>query len=97
MGVVLTFVTFGIYALYWFYKTSEEMIEQTGSTSNPVLWLLGLFVPFVNWYVIWKYTGLVEKISKGKREQLLMFLAYFVFWPIGQYLTQIELNKLAKV
>lgn len=94
--IVASFVTFFIYCLYWFYATRKELNELTNQDFSPVLWTIGLFVPIVNLYVIWKYSEDVEIVSKKAQNKVILFLAWLVFFPIAQYLTQEELNKLAK-
>jgi hypothetical protein len=93
--VAASLITLGIYALYWFYQTTRELGEVNKSDTSPVVWTIALFIPFVNLYFIWKYSGEAEKMMKKKHSQLVLFLAWLVFFPISQYLTQQELNKLA--
>ena len=90
-AIVVTFITLGIYGIYWFYQTSKEMIRLYKSDSSPVLWTIGLFIPFVNIYVIWKYSELGGKVTK--RENILIFLLWVVFFPVDMYLIQEGLNK----
>lgn len=92
----MSFITLFIYALYWFYSTRNELNELTGGKNSPLLWTIGLFVPFVNLYVIWKYCEDVEIASKKARDKVVLFLAWIVFVPIAQFLVQEELNKFAK-
>ena len=92
--MIISIVTFMIYGLYWFYHTRRELNELTGESTDPLLWTIGLFVPFVNIYVAWKYCEDVEKATK--RDKLVLILAWLVFFPIAQYVIQEELNKLAK-
>ena len=51
--IVLSIVTFGIYHLYWYYKTFEEMKRHTG---NGIGGILGLLIAIVfnpiNWFVL---------------------------------------------
>lgn len=94
--VVVSILTFFIYALYWFYQTRKELNELTGGTTGALLWTIGLFVPLVNIYVIWKYCEDVEIASKKARDKVVLFLLWIVIIPVAQYLIQEELNKLAK-
>src|SRR3954468_1852886 len=46
--ILLTIVTLGIYSLYWFYKTHEEMKAHTGNgLGGPVALILAFFVGIV--------------------------------------------------
>ncbi|MBU0527225.1 MAG: DUF4234 domain-containing protein [Candidatus Micrarchaeota archaeon] len=94
--IALSLITFGIYAIYWFYQTRNELNELTGETTSPILWTIGLFVPIVNLYVLWKHCDAVEIVSKKAQNKVIIFLAWLVFFPVAQYLVQEELNKLAK-
>ena len=57
--VILTFVTLGIYTLYWIYKTSEEMRQHTGEGIGGVL---GLVV----WLVVSPVMAFVVPSEIGK-------------------------------
>jgi hypothetical protein len=91
--IIFSLITLGIYSLYWFYETSKELIELNKSNSNALLWLIGLFIPFVNLYVFWKYSKAVEQASDGSSSAILIFIVSLVFYPAAQYLVQSELNK----
>ncbi len=94
--VVVSFVTMYIYGLYWFYKTRSELNELVKGSTSALLWTIGLFIPIVNLYVLWKYCEDVEAASKKARDKVILFLACIVFFPVAQWLVQEELNKLAK-
>lgn len=57
--VILTFVTLGIYTLYWIYKTEEEMRQHTGEGIGGVL---GLVV----WLVVSPVMAFVVPSEIGK-------------------------------
>jgi hypothetical protein len=94
--IVASFVTLFIYCLYWFYSTRKELNELTKESFSPLLWTIGLFVPIVNFYVLWKYCEDLERATKKAQNKLVMFLAWMVLFPVAQFITQEELNKLAK-
>lgn len=49
---LLTIVTFGIYSLYWFYKTHEEMKRHTGTgLGGGVALLIGFFISIVMYFL----------------------------------------------
>lgn len=93
--IIASIITFGLYGLYWFYNTTKELGEINKSDTNPLLWTVGLFIPIVNLYVFWKYSGETEKALKSKYSQLILFLAWLVFCPIAMYLTQKGINEYA--
>jgi hypothetical protein len=46
--IIFSIITFGIYALYWYYQLGREMKEYNGSGLGPVAnLLLGIFVGIV--------------------------------------------------
>jgi len=61
-GILLFIVTFGIYGLYWVYKTHEEMKQHTGDGIGGVLGL-------VIWILIWPVNAFVIPSEIGKMYQ----------------------------
>ena len=47
-------LTLGIYGLYWFYSTAEELIKTNKQEDNSLLWLLMALIPIVNLFAVWK-------------------------------------------
>jgi hypothetical protein len=46
-------LTLGIYWLYWYYKTGDEVKNYTGEGLGGILWLvIGLVAGFVLWFVV---------------------------------------------
>lgn len=72
--IVFSIVTFGIYFLYWFYCTSKDVLAENKSRGSALLWLLGLIVPFLNLYILYRFLD-----ENGK---LLGFsgLIYWLVW-----------------
>ncbi len=92
--ILLSFVTCGIYLLYWFYATSQELNEKGALETSAGMMLLFLFIPIVNIIAFWKHCKAVEALSGGEKSAGLLF----VLWLIGlgfisQYMVQTELNK----
>ncbi len=94
--VLLFVVTLGIYAIYWFYVTSKEMVAYKKLDGSPGLWTALLFVPVASLYSNWKHSKAIEAVTDGKYQAILIFILWIFFSPAVWYLTQIELNKLAK-
>ena len=61
-GILLFVVTFGIYGLYWVYKTHEEIKQHTGDGVGGVLVL-------VIWILIWPVTAFVIPSEIGRMYQ----------------------------
>ncbi len=87
--ILLTLVTFGIYALVWFVKTKGEMVRQ--GADIPTAWLL--IVPIANLYWQWKWAGGVEHVTRGKQSQAVSFILIFLLGIIGMAIVQSALNK----
>ncbi|NIA03941.1 MAG: DUF4234 domain-containing protein, partial [Nitrospiraceae bacterium] len=71
--LILSLVTFGIYEIYWFVKTEEE-INSLGA-QIPTAWLL--IIPIVNLYWYYKYADGFAKYMKKDDTAVLYFLLIF--------------------
>lgn len=87
--VILSFVTFGIYALVWFVKTKDEM-NKSGA-GIPTAWLM--IVPFASIYWMWKWAGGAEMVTRGKQSQGVSFIMVFLLSIIGMAIMQDAFNK----
>jgi hypothetical protein len=89
--IIFSIITLGIYLIYWFVKTKEEM--KSLGADIPSAWLL--IVPIGNCYLLYKYCdGFSEYVKKDKNGVLWFLVAVTVF-PVIPVIVQIELNKLA--
>ncbi|CAN5489603.1 hypothetical protein BH11MYX1_BH11MYX1_56560 [soil metagenome] len=80
--IVLTFVTFGIYALVWQVQTKNELNRVYGA-NIPTAWLL--LVPFFGpLYFMWKWSEGAEKATgtSGITVFLLMLVVPIVGIPV---------------
>lgn len=87
--ILLTFVTFGIYALVWFVKTKGEMVKQGADIPSAIL----IIVPIASIYWMWKWSGGVEHVTRGKQSQAVVFILVFLLSIIGMAIVQASLNK----
>jgi hypothetical protein len=87
--ILLTIVTFGIYAIVWMVKTKGEMVQ--AGADIPTSWLI--IVPIASIYWMWKFAGGVEHVTRGKQSQVMAFILLFVLGVIGMAIIQSELNK----
>jgi len=95
--VGLMIITLGIYAIYWFYCTAEELkYLSKDETASPALWTVLLFVPFGALYSYYKYCSLYEVVSPDKFNRWLLFVIWIVFSPAVWFIVQTELNKRAE-
>ena len=92
----LMIITFGFYAIYWFYKISEEMrFLGKDAEASPALWTVLLFVPIANIWSIYKFCNLYEKISADHFNLWLLFVIWLVFTPAVWFIVQTEMNRKA--
>jgi hypothetical protein len=88
--IVLSFVTFGLYSLYWFVKTKDEMVARGADV--PTGWLL--IVPIANIFWQWKWSQGVEHVTRGKSGAPVTFLLIFLLPLIGMAILQSTFNGL---
>lgn len=95
--VLLMIVTFGLYAIYWFYQTSVEMRAITkDADASPSLWTVLLFVPFGCFYSFYCHGRIYEKISADRINRWFIFILW-LFFPAGTwFIVQSDLNRIAR-
>ncbi len=95
MILILFVITLGIYGLYWFYSTANELIQRNKQDENPFIWLIMALIPIVNLFAIWKHAQAVELMTEKRVNGMVLFLLWVVIIPVAIIVTQMELNKLA--
>ncbi len=95
MQLLLFVVTLGIYGLYWFYVTSEEIIKHKNLDGSAALWTVLMLLPLVNLYAEYKQGEAVEALTDGSINKWIIFVLWIVFSPAVWFITQTELNKRA--
>ena len=95
--VLLMVITFGLYVVYWFYVTCQELVGLSDDASvSPGLLTILLFVPIANLYAWYKYAELYETASRDHMNRWVLFLLALVFMPAVWFIVQTELNKRAR-
>lgn len=94
--VVMAVLTLGIYAIYWFYATSKEMVEHGKLNGRPGVWTILQVVPIVNLYSFWKHSKALETVTDRKYRAFSILVLWIVFPPAVWWITQRELNTLAE-
>lgn len=92
--VILSFITLGIYLIYWTVVSKNEM-NKLGA-NIPTAWLL--IVPIGNLYFDYKYCEGYADVLDENQVPLLWFVITVVFppvWILLKVLIQIQLNHLA--
>jgi hypothetical protein len=89
--IILTFITFGIYPIYWFVATKNEM-NRSGA-QIPTAWLM--IVPIANIWWMWKYSEGVEVVTRKEMTGVIAFILLFLLGIIGMAILQVTFNKVA--
>ncbi|PVU71690.1 hypothetical protein DDW05_00100 [Candidatus Nanobsidianus stetteri] len=88
---ILSFITLGIYYLYWLYKTKNELNELGANIPSFILY----FIPIVNIYWLYRYTEGWAHVTK-KDNAILYFILFLLVGIIKPYLVQRDLNEIAR-
>jgi hypothetical protein len=89
---LFSIITFGIYGLYWFVSTKNEM--NSLGAKIPTGWLI--IVPIANLYWVYKYCeGFAQEVKKDNNT-ILWFILYILIGVIMPAIVQSELNKIAQ-
>ena len=89
---VYSFLTFGIYGLYWLVSTKRDINSLGGEI--PTTWIV--LVPFAGFYHMYKYCeGYATKVKKDDNTIMYFCLAFFVGFVMPA-IVQPELNKKAR-
>ncbi len=96
LAILLVIVTLGIYSLYWYFATHDEMKKHTGEGIGGVVALLiALFVGFVSPYLHSHEVGnLYERRGQAKPVSALTGLWYFpgIFILVGPIVWFVQTN-----
>lgn len=95
--IIFSFITLGIYGIYWLVSTTNELRRTTSAAPNPWM-LLTFLIPFLNlifalWYY-WKYSSAINRLSG--LETWILFLLWIIFAPAAVVVAQLQLNKKAR-
>jgi membrane protein insertase Oxa1/YidC/SpoIIIJ len=92
--LLMTIVTFGIYAIYWVVSTTNELRKTTENAPNPYV-LFMLLIPVVNifvfFYYYWKYCKAFGEITEFN--PVLLLVLWFILSPAALVICQLEYNK----
>jgi len=84
---VLSFVTAGIYYLFWLAKTRADLVR--GGAQIPTAWLI--IVPLAAYWFLWVLAGETSKVT-GK-PAINTFLLLLLLGGIGAAVVQSEINS----
>ncbi|MCL2177025.1 MAG: DUF4234 domain-containing protein [Firmicutes bacterium] len=69
LTIIFSFLTFGIYAIYWYIKFHSEVRQASGQGASTVLHVLGLLFTFGIYPIIWVYFASKRLASIGAQDQ----------------------------
>ena len=80
--ILLSIITIGIYALYWFYKTFQELKDHTGEGVGGVVGLiLGIFLGIVDWFLLPHEVGRMY-VNAGRRRPVAALTGLWNLIPL---------------
>ena len=89
---VLGIITCGIYFIYWFWKSKNDINELGGDI--PPAWMY--LIPVVNVYWLYRYAKSFSEVIKRDDNTILWFLLFFLVGIVAPAIVQSELNKIAR-
>jgi len=94
---IVFFLTLGLYAIYWFYSTLDEMTRYQNVRTESVLWTVLTLIPIIHLFGWWKHASTFDKLTDGRYPSLLMWILGVFITPVYWIVVQIELNAMARV
>jgi hypothetical protein len=95
MQVVLAIVTLGIYAIYWYYVSLDEMHKANGKADGAGMWTVLSLIPIANLFAYWHHSSDYSEFTNGKYPGIAIFILWIVFSPVVWFLVQSDLNRAA--
>lgn len=89
LQVVFTIFTFGLYPIYWTYKTAKMLDRGTNQDLTPIL----AIIPFVNIISYWQISEAAEPVTE--KDAMPVFLLFLFFGIISWYWVQSGINSVA--
>jgi len=98
--ILLTFVTCGIYGIYWYYVIMDDLNKARGKEIiNPVLFLvLSLFCGFVVYYILYTVDKNLVQLSAEEgtsynRENFILWLLLTLIGGIGTLVAMWQISN----
>lgn len=94
---VLYFIlTLGIYGIYWYFATLEELQVANGKERSGCLWTILFLVPILSLIANWKHSFEYAEFVDDKYPGIAIFILWIVFSPVVWFLVQSDLNRAAQ-
>ena len=92
---VVYILTFGLYAMYCYYSTLDEMTKFQGKRTEAILWTILMFIPLINLFAMWKHASVSAEFTEGTYPSIMLWVLWIFVSPVVWILMQIELNRVA--
>ena len=94
--IVLTIITFGLYALIWMILFQIELREKTNQGFGGFMHFIMLFITFGIYGVYWQYAAGKRLAMQGADDNsvLYLILALFGLGWLNMFIMQSQANKL---
>ncbi len=93
--IIVFFLTFGLYSLYWYYSTLDEMTKLEGKRTEALLWTILIVIPIISFFAMWKHSVAADHAFEKTYPAVLLFVLWIFISPVVWILLQIELNRIA--
>ncbi len=86
MQVILVIVTLGIYTIYWYYVTLDEIHKANGRPGGAGLWTLLSVIPIARYFADWHHSDEYSEFVDDKYPAIGIFILWIVFSPAVWFL-----------
>ncbi len=92
---IMYILTLGLYSVYWYYSTLDEMTKVQGKRTEPLLWTILLIVPLLNLFAMWKHATVGSEFTERTYPAILLWVLWIFASPTVWVILQVELNRIA--
>ena len=96
VAVAYFILTLGLYSIYWYFSTLEELQVANGKEKSGCLMTFLLFVPFLGLISYWQHSFEYADFVDEKYPGIAIFILWLVFAPVVWFLVQSDLNRVAQ-
>lgn len=94
--VLLVMITLGIYTIYWYYVTLDELHKANGKTEGAGMWTVLTLIPIASLFAQWHHASEYAEFVDGKYPGIAIFILWILFSPAVWFLVQMDLNRAAR-
>ena len=94
--VILVIITLGIYTIYWYYVTLDELHKANGRTEGAGMWTVLSVIPIASLFAQWHHAFEYAEFIDDKYPGIAIFILWILFSPAVWFLVQMDLNAAAR-